>query len=211
MSSSQSESAGKTEFQPRPLVVIISGPSGVGKDTLIERMSELGQHHHFTVTATTRPPRPGEQDGVNHQFLERDTFINMIARDELLEWAEIYGNYYGVPKQQVRDALSRGQHVLIRVDVQGARRLRQLLPEALQIFIMPPSMTVLRSRLEARGVNTEADMENRLEAANDEISESERFDYCVVNEENRLDDAAKQVSEIFRKESNREPPRRYEI
>ena len=81
---------------------MISGPSGVGKDTLIERMSELGHDHHFTVTATTRTPRPGEKEGVNHYFLERDTFINMIASDELLEWAEVYGNYYGVPKQQVR-------------------------------------------------------------------------------------------------------------
>ena len=101
--------------------------------------------------------------------------------------------------------------MLIRVDVQGARRLRQLLPEALQIFVMPPSMTVLRNRLEARGVNTEEDMEKRLDAATEEIGESEDFDYCVVNEEGRLDEAVRDVSEIFKRESRREPPRRYEI
>lgn len=203
--------AAKNAKSTRPLVVVISGPSGVGKDTLIERMSELGRNHHFTVTATTRSPRPGERDGVNHQFLERDEFINMIAKDKLLEWAEVYGNYYGVPKQQVRDALARGQHVLIRVDVQGARRLRQLLPEALQIFVMPPSIKVLRSRLKARGVNTEEDMEIRLDAASREVDESEEFDYCVVNEEGRLDDAVRQVTGIFEKESRREPPRKYDI
>lgn len=211
MSSSPSETAASDQSIGRPLVVVISGPSGVGKDTLIERMSELGHDHHFTVTATTRPPRPGEQDGVNHHFLDRDVFINMIAKDELLEWAEVYGNYYGVPKQQVRDALARGQHVLIRVDVQGARRLRQLLPEALQIFVMPPSMMVLRGRLKARGVNTKEDMETRLDAASEEIAASEAFDYCVVNEEGLLDDAVRQVSEIFEKESRRDPPRKYEI
>lgn len=211
MSSSTSEPVAKNTPVSRPLVVVISGPSGVGKDTLIERMSALGHDHHFTVTATTRPPRPGEREGVNHQFLERDTFINMIACDELLEWAEVYGNYYGVPKQQVRDALARGQHVLIRVDVQGARRLRQLLPEALQIFVMPPSIKVLRGRLKARGVNTEDEMETRLDAASEEIEASADFDYCVINEEGRLDEAVRQVSEIFDKESRRVPPRKYEI
>jgi len=190
-----------------PLVVVISGPSGVGKDTLIERMAELGHRHHFTITATTREPRPGERDGINHHFVSRDEFINMIASDELLEWAEVFGNYYGVPRQQVRDALARGQHVLIRVDVQGARRLRELLPGALQIFVMPPSRSVLRKRLKERGVNSAEDMKRRLKAAQGEIQEAGLFDYVVVNEEGRLDDAVREVSEIFAKESRRQPSR----
>jgi guanylate kinase len=188
-------------------VVVISGPSGVGKDTLIERMAELGHRHHFTITATTREPRPGERDGINHHFVSRDEFINMIASDELLEWAEVFGNYYGVPRQQVRDALARGQHVLIRVDVQGARRLRELLPGALQIFVMPPSRSVLRKRLKERGVNSAEDMKRRLKAAQGEIQEAGLFDYVVVNEEGRLDDAVGEVSEIFAKESRRQPSR----
>jgi len=201
----------KGESAGKPLVVVISGPSGVGKDTLIERMAELGLNHHFTVTATTREPRPGERDGINHHFLKRDEFIKMIADDELLEWAEVYGNYYGVPKQQVRDALERGQHVLIRVDVQGARRLRELAPQALQIFVMPPSMEILRHRLEERGVNTPEDMERRLAAAAEEISDSENFDYRIVNEEDYLDEAVRQVTEIFEKESHRDPPRKVDV
>jgi guanylate kinase len=174
-------------------------------------MSALGHNHHFTVTATTREPRPGEREGINHHFLDREEFVAMISEDQLLEWAEVYGNYYGVPKQQVRDALERGQHVLIRVDVQGARRLRQLLPEALQIFVMPPSIKVLRHRLKARGVNSDDDMQTRLDAASREILESEEFDYCIVNEEGKLDEAVKQVSDIFERESRRDPPRKYEI
>lgn len=211
MAEQLSKSASAAATGTSPLVVVISGPSGVGKDTLIERMAEMGHNHHFTVTATTRDPRPGEKEGINHHFLDREDFINMIARDELLEWAEVYGNYYGVPRQQVRDALERGQHVLIRVDVQGARRLRNLLPEALQIFVKPPSITALRTRLEERGVNTEQDMENRLKAASREMAESNEFDYCIVNEEDRLDEAVREVSEIFERESRRDPPRKYDI
>jgi len=191
-----------------PLVVVISGPSGVGKDVMIDRMIESGQlGFHFTVTATTRDPRPGEKDGINHHFVSVDDFVNLIAADELLEWAQVYDNYYGVPKKQVRDALAEGNHVIMRVDVQGAKRLSEIIPEALLIFIIPPSLTVLRKHLEGRGVNTEEEMTKRLAAANEEISQASLFDFTVTNEENQLDETVKKVVDIIESESTRIPPR----
>jgi guanylate kinase len=195
-----------------PIVVVISGPSGVGKDVMIERMIESDRiGFHFTVTATTRDPRPDEVDGINHHFVTVDDFVNLISADNLLEWAQVYGNYYGVPKQQVREALTNGNHVIIRVDVQGAKRLREIIPEALMIFIIPPSLDVLKSHLEKRGVDTETEMTQRLEAASEEISQASLFDFTVTNEEDRLDDTVNQVVGIIESESHRIPPRKVDI
>ena len=179
---------------------------------MIDRMIESDRiGFHFNVTATTRDPRPGETDGINHHFVTVDEFINQIAADDLLEWAQVYGNYYGVPKKQVRDALAAGNHVILRVDVQGAKRLSEIIPEALLIFIIPPSLDVLKSHLEKRGVDTEAEMTKRLEAATEEISQASLFDFTVTNEEGRLDDTVDQVVEIIESESQRIPPRKMSI
>jgi guanylate kinase len=195
-----------------PIVVVISGPSGVGKDVMIDRMIESDRiGFHFTVTATTRDPRPGEKDGINHHFVTVDDFVNLIANDDLLEWAQVYGNYYGVPKKQVRDALTAGNHVILRVDVQGAKRLSEIIPEALLIFIIPPSLDVLKSHLEKRGVDLEVEMTKRLAAANEEISQAHLFDFTVTNEEDCLDDTVNEVVEIIESESQRIPPRRVSI
>ena len=195
------------ELTVNPLVVVISGPSGVGKDVLIEGMAGRGLNYHFTVTATTRDPRPGEREGINHHFLSVDEFQRAIADDELLEWARVYGNYYGVPKQRVRDALDQGKHVIIRVDVQGALRIKELAPEALMIFIHPPNMNVLQQRIERRGVNSSSDIATRLESAEEEMRQSKSFDRQVVNQEGDLESAVDEVISIVHEESRRIPPR----
>jgi|TARA_B100000959_G_C14952907_1_gene612595 guanylate kinase len=201
-----------TDSKSNPLVVVISGPSGVGKDVMIDRMIESGRlGFHFTVTVTTRDPRPGEQDGINHHFVSVDDFVNMIASDDLLEWAQVYGNYYGVPKKQVREALAAGNHVIIRVDVQGAKRLSNIIPEAFLIFIIPPSMDVLKKHLVNRGVDTEAEMTKRLTAANHEIRQASLFDFTVTNKEDHLDETVNKVLEIIKSESERIPPRKVSI
>ncbi len=194
-----------------PLVVVISGPSGVGKDVLIEGMFERGLNYHFTVTATTRDPRPQEKQGINHHFLSVKEFQAAIEKDELLEWARVYGNYYGVPKQQVRDALSERKHVIIRVDVQGALRIKELAPEVLMVFIHPPNMAVLQRRLARRGVNSESDVAMRIDAAADEIQQSTVFDRQVINHEGKLDAAVNEVIDAIHQESRRVPPRTVNI
>lgn len=188
--------------------MVISGPSGVGKDVIIDRMIESDRlGFHFTVTATTRNSRPGERDGVNHHFVTVDDFINMIAADDLLEWAQVYGNYYGVPKQQVRDALVAGNHVIIRVDVQGAKRLSEIIPEVLLIFILPPSLDVLKMHLEKRGVDSEEEMTKRLAAATEEINQASLFDFTITNNEDQLGVTVDNVVAIIESESQRVPPR----
>ncbi len=196
-----------------PLIVVVSGPSGVGKDTLLERMEELhsGLNFHFVVTATTRAPRAGEADGVNHYFLSRDQFQDMIRNDELLEWAEVYGNSYGVPKAQASDALAAGKHVLCRVDVQGAARIRTLVPEALFVFVLPPDKDALRRRLIERGPNPEDSIEQRLKAADGEIAQASQFDEQLINHDDRLDEIVEELVGIIERESRRDPPRRMEL
>ena len=189
-----------------PLVVVISGPSGVGKDVIIDQMivsDRLG--FHFVVTTTSRSPRQGEQEGINHNFVSVEDFKHLIRSNKLLEWAQVYDNYYGVPRTQVSDALADGKHVVIRVDVQGAKRLKEIIPEALLIFILPPSLEVLRSHLEKRGVDTENEMRKRLFAAKQEITQTDMFDFTVTNKEHQLDKAVSRVLEIIETESLKKP------
>ena len=192
-----------------PLLVVVSGPSGVGKDTLLERLANLNHDmkFHFVVTATTRKPREGERDGVNHHFLDRTEFERMIAAGELLEYANVYGNYYGVPRSQVRTALAQGKHVLLRVDVQGAERLRSVAPDAVFVFVLPPSLETLEARLLARGKDSPESIKTRLAAARSEIAQSDRFDYRIVNGDGALDESVRELVEIIRGEARRRPGR----
>ena len=197
-----------TQTTPNPLLLVLSGPSGVGKDLLLSRLREAGRPYHFTVTATTRPIRSGEQDGLDYHFVSKQDFEAMIANDELLEWATVHGNYYGVPKAQVMDALGRGQDVILKIDVQGAATVRRLAPEALFIFLSSPSDSELERRLRGRRSESEESLATRIEQAQYELQEAEKFDYTVIHHTDATDEAALKIEDIIRRERRRDPPRR---
>ena len=195
------------EGSSRPLLVIISGPSGVGKDALLSRMRELGCPYYFTVTTTTRQMRAGERNGKDYYFVSKEEFLELIRSDELLEWAQVYGNYYGVPRQQIRDALDRGQDVIIKTDVQGAATIHAKVPDALLIFLEPPTLEELGRRLRARMTESPSDLELRIETAKTELDRKGAFDYVIVNENGQLDNAVVQVHDIIQEEKRRNPHR----
>jgi len=182
---------------PTPLLVIISGPSGAGKDSVVKRMRELNYPFHFVVTTTDRPPRPGEVNGLDYHFVSTATFDKMIANDELFEHAVVYGQHKGIPKAQVREALSSGVDVIMRLDVQGAATVCQLVPEALAIFLVPPSIEMLIDRLRRRGSDSPDQILRRLNSVVEEIRCIKEFDYVVVNREGRLDETVKQIAAII--------------
>ena len=186
-----------------PLLVVLSGPSGVGKDAVLDRMKEKGLPFHFVVTATTRPPRAGEKDGVEYHFLSEEEYDRLLAEDGLLEHAEVYGHRYGVPKAQVREALAQGRDVILRVDVQGAATIRKLAPEALFVFLAPGSQAELERRLRRRETENEAAFRLRMETAEKEMACRDQFDHVVVNEQGKLDEAVEQVLAVIAAEKAR--------
>lgn len=191
---------------------MLSGPSGVGKDAVIDGLKDRlqGQDgYHFAVTATTRPKRPGERDGEPYRFLSVSEFEGLLAGDELLEHAVVYGNFYGSPKDRVREALAQGNVVLLKVDVQGATSIRRLAPDSVSIFIAPPSLDVLKGRLEARRTESAGTLESRLSAAKAEMVDSHGFDHVVVNHEGRLDETVDEVLRIVEAEQKSDRPRLY--
>lgn len=185
-----------------PLVVIVSGVSGVGKDALIARIRERTERFVVPVTMTTRPPRPNEVDGRDYLFTTRDAFIQALEANQLLEHAEVYGNFYGVPRSQLREALAAGRDVIMRVDVQGAVTLRELLPDALFVFLEPEDRAVIERRLRERGTD-EAEIERRLSAAAREYELSAAFDHTVLNVEGDIDRAVDAVLAIVEAEHAR--------
>lgn len=185
----------------KPMVVVLSGPSGVGKDTVLDRMKRSGGSMYFTVTATTRPRRSQEVDCVDYRFVSRDKFRAMIDGEELLEWAEVYGNLYGVPKNQVRESLQQGHDVVIKVDIQGAETIKRLIPQALLIFVSPPSMEALEKRLRKRSTESASDLQRRIATARQEMDKQRLFDYVVVNDE--VGRAVDEINDIIAKEKGR--------
>ena len=192
----------------QPLLVVLSGPSGVGKDSILMRMRDVGFPFHFVVTATSRPMRPGERDGYDYHFVGEERFKAMIMHEELLEWAEVYGHYKGIPKSEVRHALQSGRDVILRIDVQGAATIKRLVPGAVFVFLAPGNFDELRYRLQLRRTESPDQMEQRLEMARHEMKAVEQFDYVVINREDRLDDAVGQIRAIIVAEKQRVRPRR---
>lgn len=194
-----------------PLLIVISGPSGVGKDAILNRMKACGCPFEFIVTATTRSRRAAEKNGIDYQFLSVSRFQGMIKGNELLEYASVYSNWYGVPKQAVRVALERGLDTIVKVDVQGAASIKKIVPEAVFVFIAPPSLEELLNRLIQRRTETQFDLDKRTQAASDEMKQLSLFDYVVVNQHDGIDAAIAQIQAIVTAEKCRVKPRRISL
>ncbi|XP_068333530.1 guanylate kinase 2, chloroplastic/mitochondrial-like [Pyrus communis] len=183
---------------PSPLIIVISGPSGVGKDAVIKKLKDSNENLHFVVTATTRAMRPGEVHGKDYYFVSKDEFLTMVERNELLEYALVYGDYKGIPKQQIRDELGKGYDIVLRVDIQGAQTLRKILGNSgVFIFLMAESEAKLVERLIDRKTETKESLLVRVATAREEVKHVKNFDYVVVNAEGRLDSAVKLVESII--------------
>ena len=209
MPGSSPRTARRAEVGSHPLLVVFSGPSGVGKDALLAVLKSRGRPYHFAVTATTRPERGAEIDSRDYFFLTPDRFEQMAAAGELLEHALVYGHRYGVPRDPVRQALAAGRDVLVRTDVQGAATIKGAVPQAVTIFLAPASLADLEERLLRRATDSQETLRVRLATARREMDAAGHFDHIVVNAEGRLEEAADQVERIIaaeRARPEREPP-----
>jgi guanylate kinase len=205
---SPSSEADFNVHHPQPLLIVISGPSGAGKDTVMQRMKERGLPFHFVVTATTRPQRLNEVHGQDYLFVSKEEFARMIDEDELIEHAIVYGDYKGIPKQQVREALASGMDVVMRIDVQGAETVRRMAHQALMIFITTESEQDLVRRLETRKTETADSLALRIATARKELKRVEAFDYVIVNREFHLDETVDTIRAIIDAEHHRVKPRK---
>lgn len=196
------------ERRPPPLLFVLTGPSGVGKDVTLKRMKELGMPFHKVVTVTTREQRPGEVEGVDYQFVSKEEYKRLLDNNELLEHAEVYGNSYGIPRSQVVEPLRRGEDVVMKPDVQGASKMRELEPEAVFIFLAPPSMEEQVRRLFYRKTEDPQELATRLNVARQEMHELTHFDYLVVNRSNKLDETVHTIEAIMLAEKCRVQPRK---
>src|SRR4030042_517045 len=191
------------DSKANPLLIVLSGPSGVGKDAVLNGIRRRRYPLYYAVTATTRPRRERERDGVDYYFVSRADFEKMIEKNELLEWANVYGNLYGVPKRQMQEALSRGQDAVVKVDVQGAATIKKIVPQAVFIFLAPSSMNDLENRLRQRKTESGLDLELRMRAAQEEMKQLPMFDYIVINQKDGIEVAISQIEAIITAEKCR--------
>ena len=192
-------------------MIVISGPSGVGKDSVVHAMKARSLPFHFVVTATTRPQRENEVHGRDYFFVSKEEFARMIEQDELIEYAIVYSDYKGIPKQQVRDALASGKDVIMRLDVQGAATVRKLAPEAVLIFLTTESEDALVRRLKARQSETAENLSLRIATARQELKRAAEFDYVIVNADGHLDGTVDTVVAIIQAEHQRVNPRKVSL
>lgn len=177
------------------LLYVITGPSGCGKGTVLKSLLEKHPELKVSVSATTRSPRPGEQDGVHYYYLTTEQFEKKIARSEMLEYVNYVGNYYGTPKEPVEVSMAKGQDVLLEIEVIGGKNIKKMMPDAVLIFITPPSLNELRARLEGRGTESQEVIEQRLSVAKNELEEYSNYDYVVIND--TVDGCVKQIEAVI--------------
>ncbi|HEY78924.1 MAG TPA: guanylate kinase [Dehalococcoidia bacterium] len=194
-----------------PLLIVLSGPSGAGKDAVLTRMKETGFPLEYITTLTTRAQRPGERDAVDYRFISVEKFQKMLDSGELLESANVYGNWYGVPRQPAKQALDRGQDVIVKVDIQGAATIKRVVPQAVLIFLTPPSPEELALRLKERHTETAFDLALRVKTAEAEIRQLPLFDYVVLNQRDEIDRAVSQIKAIITAEKCRITPREIKL
>jgi len=188
-------SATTNESLPSGRLIILTGPSGVGKGTLLERLRERHPKLYFSISVTTRSPRPDEIDGKDYYFVSRNDFEQLVANSELLEWAEFAGNYYGTPREAVEREISLGKCVLLEIELEGARKIHKIFPNALRIFIQPPSLKELEQRLRDRGKDSKEAIARRLRRAEEEIKAAGEFDFQITND--NIEAALKQLEDIL--------------
>ncbi|WP_062197802.1 guanylate kinase [Massilibacterium senegalense] len=169
-------------YKEKGLLIVLSGPSGVGKGTVCKALREQKKEILYSVSATTRNPRPGEEHGVHYFFKSKEEFEQMIEKNELLEWAEYVGNYYGTPLGYVQNSINEGKDVILEIEVQGAMQVQKNFPEAIFIFLAPPSLSELRNRLTTRGTETEDIINHRIQVAKEEMDMMDSYDYVVEND-----------------------------
>ncbi|HWR64579.1 MAG TPA: guanylate kinase [Bellilinea sp.] len=184
----------------KPLVIVLSGPSGVGKDSVLKAMQSRGMAFHFVVTTTDRKPRKEEINGVDYNFISTELFEQMLHNDEFVEHARVYGDYKGVPKSQIQEALASGKDVVLRLDVQGAARVRELFPDSIQIFLIPENEDKWRQRFISRKSETEEMLQKRMEIAHEELKRVAEFNYVVINCTDCLDTTVNQIAAIIEAE-----------